>query len=158
MRLYSLVGADSHVTPDGTRHTPDAAGGFDFPDDDAAEVIASFAVKGKKLWETEGERVERLHGMEMARRRDPASMLTAMEENAALTRKVTELMAMLTAAQLGQSPAPAPAEAPAAPAEGGDPEPDSKPAPAKAARASRAARTDPSPTGSDIGTKPDVSR
>lgn len=160
MRLYSLVGADSHVTTDGTRHTPDEAGGFDFPDE-VSDAIGGFAVKGKRLWETEGERVDRLHGLEMARRRDPASMLTAMEENAALTRKVTELMAMLTAAQLAQSPAPAPAEAPAAPAgpaEGGDPEPDSKPAPAKAARASRAAKADPSPTGSDIGTKPDASR
>ena len=113
MRLYSLVGADSHVTADGARHTPDKAGGFDFPEE-VADQIGGFAVKGKRLWETEGERVERLHGLEMARRRDPASMLTAMEENAALTRKVTELMAMLTAAQLGQAlPAPAGESAPA---------------------------------------------
>lgn len=133
MRLYSLVGADSHVTPDGARYTPDDAGGFDFTDE-VSDPIERCAVKGKRMWETEAERVDRLHGMEMARRRDPASMLTAMEENAALTRKVTELMAMLTAAQLAQVPAaaaPVPAEASA------DPEPAE--APAKAARAAKAA-------------------
>jgi hypothetical protein len=97
MRLYSLMGADSHVTPDGTRYTPDDAGGFDFPD---------------------------------------ASMLTAMEENTALTRKVTELMAMLAAAQLAQAPvpaAPAPAEVPA------DPGPAPVPVPDKAARTPKTA-------------------
>ncbi len=125
MRLYSLVGADSHVTPDGTRYIPDEAGGFDFPDE-VSDPIEGCAVKGKRLWETEADRVERLHGMEMARRRDPASMLTAMEENAALTRRVTELMAMLTAAQLGHAPDPAPVPAAAT----ADPEP--APAPAKA--------------------------
>jgi len=156
MRLYSLVGADAHVDPEYGRFTPDEAGGYDFPDE-VSDQIGGFAVKGRKLWETEPERADRLHGMEMARRRDPASMLTAMEENAALTRKVTELMAMLTAAQLGQTASPAaPSETPEAPAEGGDPEPDPKPAPAKAARSSRAAKADSSPA--DIGTKPDVSR
>jgi hypothetical protein len=140
MRLYSLVGADSHVTPDGTRYAPDDAGGFDFPDE-VSDPIEGCAVKGKRLWESEPDRVERLHGMEMARRRDPASMLTAMEENAALTRKVTELMAMLTAAQLGQAAAPAPAEVRAVPAADAEPEP--VPAP-KAARAPKgAAKPDP---------------
>jgi hypothetical protein len=138
MRLYSLVGADSHVTPDGTRYAPDDAGGFDFPDE-VSDPIEGCAVKGKRLWESEPDRVERLHGMEMARRRDPASMLTAMEENAALTRKVTELMAMLTAAQLGQAAPSVPAAAPEAAAE---PEPAA--APAKAARAPKgAAKPDP---------------
>ena len=68
MRLYSLVGADSHVTPDGARYAPDDAGGFDFPDE-ISDPIEGCAVKGKRLWETEAERVDRLHGMEMARRR-----------------------------------------------------------------------------------------
>ncbi len=141
MRLYSLVGADQHVDPDGIRYFPDEAGGFDFPDD-ISDLVGGFAVKGRKLWETETERADRLHGMELARRRDPASLLTAMEDNAALTRKVTELMTMLAAAQLVQAPpvpaAPvpaaeedgAPAEAPAAAA----------PAPAKTARGPRAAK------------------
>jgi hypothetical protein len=135
MRLYSLMGADSHVTPDGTRYTPDDAGGFDFPDE-VSDPIERCAVKGRRMWETEGERADRMHGMEMARRRDPASMLTAMEENTALTRKVTELMAMLAAAQLAQAPvpaAPAPAEVPA------DPGPAPVPVPDKAARTPKTA-------------------
>ena len=146
MRLYSLVGADAHVAPEYGRFTPDEAGGFDFPDE-VSDQIGGFAVKGRKLWETEPERADRLHGMEMARRRDPASMLTAMEENAALTRKVTELMAMLTAAQLGQT-APVPAAESAADAEPpAEPEaesgpaasPESRPAAPKGARAPKAA-------------------
>lgn len=149
MRLYSLVGADQHVDPEHGRYAPDEAGGFDFPDE-ISDVLEGFAVKGRKLWETEADRVGRLHGMEMARRRDPATMLAAMEDNASLTRKVTELMAMLTAAQLGQaspaSPPPAAgASAPEDPAAPG-PEPETptapegaKPAPPKAARASRGA-------------------
>lgn len=114
MRLYSQVGADSHVTPDGTRYTPDDVGGFDFSDE-VSDLIGGFAVKGRRLWETETERADRMHGMEMARRRDPSSLLAAMEDNAALTRKVTELMTMLAQAQLAQ--APAAAEVPAVPAE-----------------------------------------
>lgn len=138
MRLYSLMGADSHVTPDGTRYTPDDIGGFDFPDE-VSDLIGGFAVKGRRLWETETERADRMHGMEMARRRDPASMLAAMEDNAALTRRVTELMAMLTEAQLGKAAA-APAEAPAVP--GGEAGPEPAAPPVKAARAPRSAAKD----------------
>lgn len=100
MRLYSLVGADQHVDPAHGRFTPDKAGGFDFPDE-ISDVLGGFAVKGKRLWETEETRAERLHGMEMARRRDPASMLTAMEDNQALVRQLAELTAHLAAGQPG---------------------------------------------------------
>src|ERR1700733_1331425 len=149
MRLYSLVGADQHVDPEYGSFRPDEAGGFDFPDE-ISDVLGGFAVKGRKLWETEADRVGRLHGMEMARRRDPATMLAAMEDNAALTRKVTELMAMLTAAQLSQAApaaAPEPAAGEAPPDASAEPEAEPGPrtqeeprtAPVKAARTPKAA-------------------
>jgi hypothetical protein len=146
MRLYSLVGADSHVDTEYGRFTPDEVGGFDFPDE-VSDLIGGFAVKGRKLWETETERADRLHGLEMARRRDPASMLTAMEENAALTRKVTELMAMLTAAQLGQAAPVAPAPAAVALEVTPAPEADAKAAPAKSARTAKPAPKAPAAAG-----------
>jgi hypothetical protein len=123
MRLYSLIGAIAHEDP-GYGHfeaDPDD-GSFTFPDD-VSDVLATTGVKGRKLWETEEDRAGRLHGMEMARRRDPASMLEVMETNAALTRQLTEVMTQLAALQLAQGGSPAasvpaapeqPAEAPAA--------------------------------------------
>jgi hypothetical protein len=109
VRLYSLTGADSHVDPVHGRFTPDETGGFPFPDE-VSDTLVTFAVRGRKLWETEETRAERMHGLEMARRRDPASMLTVMEENAALVRQLTELTAALAAAQLGKAAPPAAAE------------------------------------------------
>lgn len=114
MDLYSLAGADSHVDADGNRFEPDPeTGAFHFPDE-VADVIGGFAVRGRKLWETEEQRAERMHGLDLARRRDPATMLTMQEENVALMRKLTELTAQLAAFQLGQAApaAPAPADAP----------------------------------------------
>ena len=114
MRLYSLIGAIAHEDP-GYGHfeaDPDD-GSFTFPDD-VSDVLATTGVKGRKLWETEEERAGRLHGMEMARRRDPASMLEVMETNAALTRQLTEVMTQLAAMQLAQGGSPA-ASVPAAP-------------------------------------------
>lgn len=137
MRLYSQVGATAHDDPDYGHFEPDDEdGGFPFPDE-VSDLIGGFAVKGRKLWETEAERADRLHGQEMARRRDPASMLAAMEQNAELTRQLTELTTALAKAQLAQSPAPA--GAPAVPAE-----PEVKPEPkAPAKRGSATAKDAP---------------
>jgi hypothetical protein len=141
MRLYSLIGAIAHEDP-GYGHfeaDPDD-GSFDFPDD-VSDVLATTGVKGRKLWETEEDRAGRLHGLEMARRRDPASMLSAMEENAALVRQLTELTAQLAAMQLAQGtpaaalPVPQPEPAGGDSAEAGDGgAPVSGGAPAKPAR------------------------
>jgi hypothetical protein len=155
MDLYSRVGADQHVDPNGTRYAPDPeTGAFHFPDE-VSDLIGGFAVRGKKLWESETERAERMHGLDLARRRDPATMLTMQEENVALMRQLTQLTAQLAAFQLGQAvPAapPSPAEAPASEAPGPEPEAapagpgpsavpaaDAKPVPAKPARTSKPA-------------------
>jgi len=161
MRLYSLMGADQHVDPEYGRFTPDEAGGFDFPDE-VSDALGGFAVKGRRLWETEEARADRLHGMEMARRRDPASMLTAMEDNQALVRQLAELTAHLAAGQPGGTPSaadPAVARLTAqvealtaqlgemaarpAPPGGGEPEGAAQAAPPKPARAPKPATAKP---------------
>jgi hypothetical protein len=151
MRLYSLVGAIAHEDPEyGHFEADEADGSFAFPDD-VSDVLVTLAVRGKRLWETEEQRAERMHGLEMARRRDPASVLTAMEENAALVKQLAQLTAQLTAMQLAQAGA-APAAATQVTAEAEVPAPaensggDSL-APAKTARSSRVAKTDTAPVG-----------
>lgn len=109
MDLYSLVGADAHVDPEYGRFAPDPeTSAFHFPDE-VSDVLGGFAVKGRKLWETEEQRADRMHGLDLARRRDPATMLSMQEENVALMRQLTQLTAQLAASQIGQA-APAPAE------------------------------------------------
>lgn len=123
MRLYSLAGAIAHEDPEYGHFEPDPDdGSFNFPDD-VSDVLATTGVKGRKLWETEEDRAGRLHGLELARRRDPASMLEVMEQNAALTKQLTEVMTQLAAMQLAQGAAPAAVttlEAPADPPAGDD--------------------------------------
>jgi hypothetical protein len=107
MRLYSLIGAIAHEDPEFGHFEADPDdGSFLFPDD-VSDVLVTTGVKGRKLWETEEDRAGRLHGLELARRRDPASMLEVMETNAALTRQLTEVMTQLAAMQLAQGGAPA---------------------------------------------------
>jgi hypothetical protein len=150
-RLYSLVGADSHTDPDYGRFEPDEAGAFDFPDE-VSDTLGRFAVKGKALWETEEARAERLHGIDMARRRDPATMLSMQEQNVALMRQLTELTAQLAASQIAKAPAPAhpapadgarmarPARLPAVPRATGSPRPRRGPRPRGAPARRRPAR------------------
>ena len=122
MYLYSLVGADAHKDPEYGLFTPDGSGAFPFPDE-VSDVLVTCAVRGRKQWETEEARAERMHGQEMARRRDPASVLTAMEENAALVRQLAAVTAQLAAIQLAQAAPAAPVAAPVPEAAAEDPEP-----------------------------------
>jgi hypothetical protein len=61
-------------------------GGFDLPDE-LSDEMHSFHHRGKKIWETEDERSERLHGDETARQRDPATLYAAIGELVSLARK-----------------------------------------------------------------------
>jgi hypothetical protein len=78
MRLYSRTGATA--VDDGGEHytAADDAGGFDFPEDVGAR-LHSFHAAGKPLWETQVEQQARLTGEELERRKDPATLLTAVE-------------------------------------------------------------------------------
>jgi hypothetical protein len=77
MRLFSLVGAAS-VSDGENTHTPDKDGGFTLEDGLAARLHATH-VNAKPMWETEGERQTRHASEEDERRRDPATLLDAVE-------------------------------------------------------------------------------
>lgn len=107
-RLFSLVNAGAVDDPEYGHFEPGPDhGGFDMPDELSDRLHSFHHRKGRQLWETEEQRAERTHGLEMARRRDPASMLAAMEDNQALVRQLAELTAHLAAGQLGAVPAAA---------------------------------------------------
>lgn len=79
MRLYPLTAADAVTDPaGGVRYEPGPDGGFDFPEH-FGRAQHSFCVAGRRLWETDAERRARLAGEEAERRKDPASLLDAVE-------------------------------------------------------------------------------
>lgn len=79
MRLYSRTGATALDHPVHGHFEPGPDGGFDFPNP-LSDELHSFAVGGQRLWETEIERQHRLISEERARRQDPESLLSAVEQ------------------------------------------------------------------------------
>lgn len=78
MRLYSRTGATS-VTHEGHTYEPDENGAFDFPEA-LGQQQHSFHVGGQPLWEDEIERQRRLMNEELERRKDPATLLDAVNK------------------------------------------------------------------------------
>lgn len=78
MRLYTLTGATALDDPDHGHFDADEDGGFDLPDQLAARQHA-FALNGRRIWETDFERQRRLVAEETDRRKDPATLLAAVE-------------------------------------------------------------------------------
>jgi hypothetical protein len=100
MRLYSRTGATRLDDSEYGTFEPDAQGGFDFPDE-VSDRLHPFHLGGKPMWETDVERQNRLMNEELERRKDPTTLLSAVEQ-------------LVKAAQaVSQVPAPAPAPAPA---------------------------------------------
>ncbi|MCI3277652.1 hypothetical protein [Streptomyces cylindrosporus] len=97
MRLYTLTGATALDAEEG-HFEADEQGGFDFPDE-LSDQLHAFHVGGKPQWETDVERQQRLLAEELERRKDPATLLAAVEK-------------LVSAAEA----TPAPEEPPAAPA------------------------------------------
>jgi hypothetical protein len=99
MRLYTRTGATALDDAEyGTFHA-DENGGFDFPDD-VSDRLQGFHLGGQPMWETDTERQRRLVIEEMDRRKDPATLLSAVEQlvraaqaTAALTPAVAEASA-----------------------------------------------------------------
>jgi hypothetical protein len=113
MRLYSRTDAAS-VSDGGKTYKAAKDGSFDLPDELAAR-LHGFATAGKPQWETDVERQNRLIAEEIERRKDPATLLDAVQQ-------------IVKAAQSVAPPEAEPAKAPAVKAEA-----KSVPAPAKAA-------------------------
>ena len=163
MRLYAIRGDVPAVTdPEYGHFTEDEEGYFDFPDE-LSDRLCRFAHRRRKIWETQEERDARLHGQELARRRDPESLYTAVAGMAELTKKLAgmqldgrpaaedpgvaalaEQVRALTArlAELeGQSSSPGAREdSPQSEAESPGGSPSGGEAPAKAPRAPRSAK------------------
>ena len=94
MRLYSLIGATAVTDPASAKqYEPGDDGGFDLPDPLATAQLA-FHSAGKPMWETGPQRRERLLGEELERRKDPATLLDAVNQ-------------LVAAAQATRAPEPA---------------------------------------------------
>jgi hypothetical protein len=98
MRLYTRTGATALDHPVFGHFDADESGGFDFPNE-LSDQLHGFAVGGRPLWETDIERQNRLISEEMERRRDPATLMEAVQQlvNAAkATQPLTEAPAAPT--------------------------------------------------------------
>ncbi|WP_019059943.1 hypothetical protein [Streptomyces prunicolor] len=78
MRLYTLTGASALDDPDYGHFEADDQGGFDFPNE-VSDKLHRFHVDGRPAWETDIERQSRLMAEELERRKDPATLLEAVE-------------------------------------------------------------------------------
>jgi len=117
MRLYSRTGATRLDDPEYGTFDADDAGGFDFPDD-VSDRLIGFHVAGKPMWENDIQRQQRLISEELERRKDPATLLGAVE---ALVKAAGAAGALTAAAANAQTGAQALADTlqtapPAAPA------------------------------------------
>lgn len=81
MKLYSLNGTTGVSHGDETFEVSED-GSFEFPDELGATLLNTH-LDGKAVWETETGRVERLMAEEAERRKDPATLLAAVEALAA---------------------------------------------------------------------------
>lgn len=79
MRLYTLTGASALDDPTFGHFEADEQGGFDFPND-LSDRLHRFHAGGRPLWETAIERQNRLITEELERRKDPATLLQAVEQ------------------------------------------------------------------------------
>lgn len=100
MRLYTRTGATTLDDPDYGHFEADEQGGFNFPDE-VSSRLHRFHVGGRPAWESDIERQQRLMNEELERRKDPATLLSVVEQ-------------LMQAAQGQPAPASAPAAAPVA--------------------------------------------
>jgi hypothetical protein len=114
MRLYSRNGATA-VADAGENYEAGDDGGFDFPAE-VGERLHGFAAAGEPLWETDVERQHRLIAEEMERRKDPATLLAAVEQIVKAAQAVTPAPPEPAPAKAGTKAETkaAPAKAPAA--------------------------------------------
>jgi hypothetical protein len=93
MRLYSRTGVTALEDPEFGHFDADPeTGGFDFPDE-VSDRLHSFHMRGQPMWETDVERQQRLITEELDRRKDPATLLSAVEQLVQAARAVQPLTA-----------------------------------------------------------------
>ncbi|MEU6347240.1 hypothetical protein ABZ883_40610 [Streptomyces sp. NPDC046977] len=79
MRLYTLTGASALDDPDFGHFDADANGAFGFPNE-LSDRLRAFHIEGKPAWEDDVERQNRLMREELERRKDPATLLDAVQQ------------------------------------------------------------------------------
>lgn len=126
MRLFTRTGASALDDPEYGHFDADPDGGFELPEP-LGDRLHGFAFRGRRAWEDENERHLRLVGEELERRKDPATLLDAVNQ---LVRAAAAV---------------APAIASEAPVSEPDPEPVEPPVKAPVKRASKRAATAPQP-------------
>ncbi|NUP47547.1 MAG: hypothetical protein HOW97_09590 [Catenulispora sp.] len=89
MRLYTRTGASALDHPEYGHFDADENGGFDFPDP-LSDELHRFHAGGRPMWETDVERQNRLLAEEMERRRDPATLMDAVQQLVNAARTVSE--------------------------------------------------------------------
>jgi hypothetical protein len=98
MRLYPLNAPRTVIDhPVWGHFEADDHGGFDLPDE-MSDELHSFSHRGKRIWETEDERSLRLHGEDLARRRDPAALYDAVDNFTGLLGKLAAVQVPAAAA------------------------------------------------------------
>lgn len=104
MRLYTRTGATALNDPEYGGFEADDQGGFELPDD-LAERLLRFHIGKQPLWEDEEQRHTRGVEEEMARAKDPATLLAVVQQLAMLAKAAIPVQAAASAV------APAAAEA-----------------------------------------------
>jgi hypothetical protein len=79
MRLYTRTGATALDDPEYGHFEADDQGGFNLPEE-LSERLHSFHIGGQPAWESDIERQRRLMTEESERRKDPATLLDAVEQ------------------------------------------------------------------------------
>lgn len=113
MRLYSRAGATSLDDPEYGHFDAGADGGFDLPEE-LGERLHRFHVGKEPLWETDIERQHRLMQEELERRKDPATLLDAVQQLVAAAKAVTPEPAPVPESTPDHAPKPTPAKKTAA--------------------------------------------
>ncbi len=78
MRLYSRTGATAVDDPEFGHFEAAPDGSFDFPDD-LSDRLVRFHRRGQPMWETQIDQQARLGSEDLARRRDPATLYSAVD-------------------------------------------------------------------------------
>lgn len=89
MRLYTRTGATALDDSEFGHFDANDDGGFDFPDP-LSDKLHRFHAGGQPMWETDIERQQRLIAEELERRRDPATLMEAVQQLVNAAKAVSE--------------------------------------------------------------------
>lgn len=104
MRLYTRTGATALNDPEFGHFEADEQGGFDLPEDLALR-LHSFHVNKQPMWETDIERQHRTKSEDLERRKDPSTLLDAVEQILSVAATATAHVAKSEPATTAPAPA-----------------------------------------------------